>query len=94
MPEGGRAFQTAHDLPAQGAVVMVEHGHVHMAHFHGGGPAEHDDLHERRHDDQHAGDGVAEQDQQLLAHDGQHAPDREREDITRHQTSSLLTSFL
>ena len=54
MPEGGRALQTAHDLPAQGAFVMVEHGHVHIAHFHGGGPAEHDDLHERRHDEQHA----------------------------------------
>ena len=72
--EGGRALNAADDFPAPAAVVLVQHGHVHIAHFQGGGPAKGHDLQQGRHNDQGAGNPVAKQHQQFLAHNGEHAP--------------------
>ena len=94
--EGGRALQAVDDLAAPTPVVVIQHGHVHIAHLHGGGPAENHDLHQRRHDDQDARNAVAEQDQQFLAHDGDHAPPVQPGKLEKShiQTSRRLTRFL
>ena len=72
--EGGRTAQPMHDVRRQGAAVMIQNGHVHVADFERRGPAEHDYLHQGRHNEHNTGDAIAEKNQQLLSDNGQQTP--------------------
>ena len=54
--------------------VMIQNGHVHVADFERRGPAEHDYLHQGRHNEHNTGDAIAEKNQQLLSDNGQQTP--------------------